>query len=339
MTFNENIIFCSGDVGSQIAYKCNKLNNIEELELMKNPRWTQEEDAYLIKNYRRRDSNWNDLLKKINHSKEAIIIRASKLGLTIKQKNWSKDEIKELKKEYPNRKVSEIAKKTDRTENAIRKILSENNIKKEIRWHKYKINANFFKKWTRESSYLLGFIAADGCINERENHYSIEISSKDKSILNKIRKMLDYTKKVEKERENFRLRVDNKVIYHDLIEKGIRPRKSKDIKFLKVPGKHLNHFIRGFFDGDGSIYKLNDGRIVVKFTCWSPQFLEELQKKLSNECIVKHKKTNDNSIVYYPKESFEIIKFLYKKSNKDIRLERKYTRAIKFSKGVISFAA
>ncbi|MEL3972227.1 LAGLIDADG family homing endonuclease [Rossellomorea oryzaecorticis] len=36
---------------------------------------------------------------------------------------------------------------------------------------------------------------------------------------------------------------------------GIQPNKSLSIQLPTIPDSYLNHFIRGYFDGDGSIYK------------------------------------------------------------------------------------
>jgi hypothetical protein len=35
-------------------------------------------------------------------------------------------------------------------------------------------------------------------------------------------------------------------VVNDLLKLGVLPRKSKIIKFPKIPKKYLNHFIRGF---------------------------------------------------------------------------------------------
>jgi hypothetical protein len=51
-------------------------------------------------------------------------------------------------------------------------------------------------------------------------------------------------------------RLYNSVVYYSLKDKGVVPNKSKISKlnvFEFVPNKLINHFIRGWFDGDGSI--------------------------------------------------------------------------------------
>ena len=42
-------------------------------------------------------------------------------------------------------------------------------------------------------------------------------------------------------------------ITQNLLRLGLTPRKSLIIKFPDMPQEHINHFIRGYFDGDGCI--------------------------------------------------------------------------------------
>ena len=56
---------------------------------------------------------------------------------------------------------------------------------------------NFFKKWTSEMAYVLGFIAADGSlIKNKRGACFIEIQSIDKEIIYKIKKVLHTNLKI-----------------------------------------------------------------------------------------------------------------------------------------------
>lgn len=50
-------------------------------------------------------------------------------------------------------------------------------------------NENFFKKWTTEMAYVLGFVAADGCLTEtkRGTHF-LDLQSIDKELIEKIKR-------------------------------------------------------------------------------------------------------------------------------------------------------
>ncbi len=58
---------------------------------------------------------------------------------------------------------------------------------------------------------------------------------------------------------------------------GITPNKSLDVKFPYVPDMYLNHFIRGYFDGDGNIYSRG---YLVSFVGGSLDFMAALENHL-----------------------------------------------------------
>lgn len=64
----------------------------------------------------------------------------------------------------------------------------------------YKIkNENFFKKWSPEMAYVLGFIAADGSLVENKcGAHFLDICSTDKEIIYRIKRILKSNHKVSK---------------------------------------------------------------------------------------------------------------------------------------------
>lgn len=60
------------------------------------------------------------------------------------------------------------------------------------------VNEEFFKKWSVDMAYVLGFFAADGCLTEnkiRGNKY-IEFVSTDYEIIDKIKRTLKSEHKI-----------------------------------------------------------------------------------------------------------------------------------------------
>ena len=128
---------------------------------------------------------------------------------------------------------------------------------------------NIFSEETESAFYLAGFIAADGNIHHSGTNYHLHIGlrKKDKEHLIKIQKLLGSNSNI-REYVNDSIIDDKSVkstinafticskhIYHDLINNfGITPNKSLTLKFPKHLINHsmINHFIRGYFDGDGS---------------------------------------------------------------------------------------
>lgn len=125
------------------------------------------------------------------------------------------------------------------------------------------INTNFFQTWNHDMAYVLGYFVADGCISVthgRRQPYTINITSKDKSHLQKIRRVMDSEHKISRKTGNaqrsvaYQLQVRNYALARDLIKRGIKPRKTYNLEPIKIPSKYFSDFIRGFFDGDGSVY-------------------------------------------------------------------------------------
>ncbi|MDD5750530.1 MAG: LAGLIDADG family homing endonuclease [Candidatus Pacebacteria bacterium] len=58
-------------------------------------------------------------------------------------------------------------------------------------------NKHFFKSWTREMAYVLGYFAADGCmfINPRGSHF-IEFTSTDRELIEKIKVLIGSKHKI-----------------------------------------------------------------------------------------------------------------------------------------------
>jgi len=119
---------------------------------------------------------------------------------------------------------------------------------------KLKVNANFFNTWSPGMAYILGFIFADGCLVEHKNGYhGLDITSKDLQLLKLIKEQLKAEHKIAKKERGYHIQIRNRNIYNNLIKLGLIPRKSKIIEFPKLPKRYFSHFVRGLFDGDGSV--------------------------------------------------------------------------------------
>jgi len=210
---------------------------------------------------------------------------------------------------------------------------------------KYKVNENFFKTWSRNSSYVLGFIYADGHLEDASylRGKYLRFTSTDRSLIEKIKKSLnsDHTIVVIAGSGNrkaiYRLRIGSHKIYNDLENIGLHPRKSLDIKFPYVPYSFLSDFVRGYFDGDGCIAfeKVKNrpyNRLKVIFTSGSKDFLESLSKKLKQRCIGKIGRVYDShqsyQLIYNSVVAAKLLEFMYSKvwERRLLYLDRKYLK-------------
>lgn len=129
-----------------------------------------------------------------------------------------------------------------------------------------RVNHNYFKNENHNMAWLLGYLAADGCISG--NSIIINISTVDKEILEKIRKEVEIEREI-KDRINLkgfpvsRLEWTSEEQVRDLSKYNIIPRKTYNLKppYLLDKRYHID-YIRGYFDGDGSInlIKNSNGR-------------------------------------------------------------------------------
>lgn len=119
---------------------------------------------------------------------------------------------------------------------------------------KYELNHNYFSQIdTENKAYWLGFLFADGNIDNEFNRISIELSQKDEYHLQLFKECLKadnpFGYRVRNGHSMVSFRFSSKQIKEDLLKLGL---KKIDI-FKKIPQNLLNHFIRGLIDGDGWI--------------------------------------------------------------------------------------
>ncbi|MEI6288145.1 MAG: LAGLIDADG family homing endonuclease [bacterium] len=208
------------------------------------------------------------------------------------------------------------------------------------------VNKDFFKSWTHEMAYVLGFFTADGCltINPRGSHY-VEFNSNDLDILEKIKLVMGSShkigcrKRIDSQLPNsYRLQLGSKEIFNDLVKLEFTVNKSKTVKFPKISDEYFADYLRGYFDGDGCISYSNYFRkqrnkhfkyIVVMFTSGSKEFLIQLADIIRKEILIKSPKIIYHSrayrLSYLSNNAVNILKYIY--NNPVIYLDRKFKKS------------
>ncbi|UCB56522.1 MAG: hypothetical protein JSV30_04755 [Candidatus Omnitrophota bacterium] len=208
----------------------------------------------------------------------------------------------------------------------------------------HKLNEQFFKTWTKEMAYVLGLLYADG--NMHKNKSSFSLSLKEKDFLERIRNSLESTHPIKKSKvqELYHLTIGSGKMIEDLLKLGFIPRKSLKIKFPDMPIAYISHFIRGYFDGDGSIIKKNDSNVYkASIVTGSEKFISSIKMHLerlvgvSVQRINKHKTANAYFIHYHRRSDIEkLYKYFYDEytiSNK-LYLSRKL---LKFQEAISNY--
>ena len=127
----------------------------------------------------------------------------------------------------------------------------------------YKINEEYFNTFmTEHKSYLLGLIMSDGHLDYKRGMFEYACAIKDISIIRFIKDELESTHPIHdfivKNRTYCRYAITNVKLVRGLIDKYSLPHSNKSKNNIDIPCQLTDnlvpHFLRGFFDGDGSIW-------------------------------------------------------------------------------------
>jgi hypothetical protein len=220
--------------------------------------------------------------------------------------------------------------------NTFNKILKDNNIIKRTyseaaiasnqnrALHK---NENYFDIESYNMAWILGFLAADGNVSKRDNTISIGLSAVDIEILERIKKEIEIENKIRvfTSRQGLdycELAWTCKRHKDKLSEYSIVPKKTFVLKPpYKLDSKYYLDYIRGYFDGDGSVNFINvNGKKKYTALRWqvcsaTPAILEFILDVLESYGIKKvniqeqHRK--DNHILYCIQYSTNATKQIY----------------------------
>ena len=243
---------------------------------------------------------------------------------------------------YYKDSTKDILQKLGISRPALLRVIKKHSITKKSS-KKYHFNEDFFDNIdTEDKSYWLGFFYADGYVRDRKNcsESRLKLGIKDLSHLEKFKKTLDSDNEILIKEKLAILALNTKRFTEHLINKGCYQKKTFTIKFPYFLDKHLiRHFIRGYFDGDGSISESkkrkwngdvdeNRKQNVVNFVSGSDDMLKSIGEIISNSCKTKERKIykyNDNKfgyIAWFTNEDIELI-YHYFYDNSTIYLNRK----------------
>ena len=189
------------------------------------------------------------------------------------------------------------------------------------------MNVDFFKTWSPDMAWLLGYIWADGCIYPDRYHLSFYCVTKDDELLEYAKRILcsHHVLRRNVQRKPFngyipspvsRLVICCKSMVADLINiHGVFPGKSRmDLEFPQVPDRFLSHFVRGYFDGDGCVTRGSNrlGKYpVVAIYGSTPIFLNGMTDRISRvakvgrHAVCVHKSRHDCCVEWAGKKDIK----------------------------------
>ncbi len=192
--------------------------------------------------------------------------------------------------------------------------------------------------WNADFAYCIGIMASDGNLSKDGRH--ISITSKDFEIVDNCRKAFKSKAKITKksrgnsleEKKYFLLQFSDTSLYAFMQSIGLTPAKSKTIASLRIPRRYFRDFLRGEFDGDGSISIFKSkfskhSQVKIRFYSASPIFMAWLKEMIACGTGCKGgyviKTDRCNSLEYGKADTGKIIRFMYY-SGVRMYLGRKY---------------
>lgn len=233
----------------------------------------------------------------------------------------------------------QIAKLININPKTVWRILKENNITRSLSASmlKYPCDDFYFHDInTEEKAYWLGVLYADGNVSKLKTSSGvIKFSAKDKEWVVDFMKAIKSTNIPNRETHNrfpdsviWKAIITSEQMFNDLCKLGCVPIKSLIIQFPNISISLIPHFIRGYFDGDGTVgvyvnRKDSDWKILKSGFCsGSKIFLEKLVTYLP----IKHKNiitrdTQMHILNFSLNDTFRLYEYMYNEHS--ICLKRK----------------
>jgi intein-encoded DNA endonuclease-like protein len=190
-------------------------------------------------------------------------------------------------------------------------------------------NKKFFKKWSSDMAYILGFLYADGnMVKTKRNTHFTALYTADYDLIYSIRDCLESNHKISNKKSKtgsvYVLQIGSKELFCDLGELGLAPNKARRMKLPKIPKKYQGDFVRGYFDGDGNVWSglINKKRktptlvLNVAFTSACKEFIKNLflllqTKNIKGGCIYSLKNKNCYRLQYSSLDALKLYEIMY----------------------------
>lgn len=246
-------------------------------------------------------------------------------------KHLIQEQRKEIARLYESERISlsELARRLKMDRSTITRWVRRENLRIRIDG-KFRINSTIFTNIdSEEKAYWLGFLFADGYISD-ENRFELSLGLKDINHLEKFKNFLNWEGdiKIDNKVGRCRLSFKDEIIGENLKLLGLIPRKSTILEFPTLTEESIPHFIRGYFDGDGTITDPDKTSILVNLI-GTENFLTFILTYCNLLQITpKLKHPNQSQLIFNfnlcGKNARDFMKFLYKDAT--IFLDRKKER-------------
>lgn len=265
------------------------------------------------------------------------------------KKIFSDDEENQIFNECLNNTTINLAKKYNCSVSLIQKIYQKYCNKETIGNKIYEYENYFNTIDTYEKAYWLGIIASDGCVYKRNNGQkllSISLQKNDKYLLKNFYKSINKNKATFiYEKDNFaNIQIGSKTMYNSLSNYNIIPRKTWVYKPIMLEDRLFFSYLRGYFDGDGTIIIKNQNDSLpssYRVSICGNKYTVEVFSNFLNKYNIDNSIQKDNREEKYTSDFYDIrinnapsmylfLKYIYNDKTDYTYLHRKYEKAKKF---------
>lgn len=261
------------------------------------------------------------------------------------QRQWTQEQKDYIIKSYTidGLTCTEIARKFGAKPDTISKYLKSWGIEiKKARTKNRLLKHDYFSVINSPAkAYFLGLLFADGNValdpdGKRSPAIRIELSEEDQEVLMFFKQELNsdsalrYDKRNERPHGTYSFAVRSQQLANDLAKFNIIPNKTYTVTNIIFPDLYLIDFLRGYIDGDGSIFYSNNSWH-VNITGHTKLVIEQFQWKIDSLINKKihNKITNYNNVykaVWNGEDAVKLCDLLY--NNNHIALTRKRAKAM-----------
>jgi len=127
-------------------------------------------------------------------------------------------------------------------------------------------------------------------------------------------------------------KIYDQAICHQLMDLGIMPRKSLKLDWVDIDEKYLQHFVRGYFDGDGCFHsRWRDSYWDISASiCGTHAFNRNVMDRVTKILDIPETKIRvlengvTSQMAFYGRNAMRFCKWMYEDGG--IRLQRKYDK-------------
>ena len=196
------------------------------------------------------------------------------MAMTLRHEHMANDWIKDY---TDGLSLPVIAKKYNTYNQTVKDLLVRHGVRirsKSEAIRKHTLNEHAFDDLSNQDvAYWLGFLYADGGMflsKDGMYHIGLTLAGKDRDHIERFALFLETDQRILDRKDQFasQIVITSKYLCSRLVEIGVVPRKTFKIEFPEfLPSESVHHFIRGYFDGDGSIYtRVRKGYITPQST-------------------------------------------------------------------------